>query len=347
MNTTRSIQPPGLVSGLLLFALIAPLPSGAQLIPPAQDASHPAPPLLLRSPDTEVDPHAGHDHSTPGATDNGPLEALISLDPDIQTKMGIRISTAGPAVLQQHLVLPGEVQVNGDRLAHIVPRYAGLVTEVRKHMGDRVERGEALAVVESNESLATYEIKSLLAGTVIDKHVTIGETISDDAEVYTVADLSTVWVDLTIFQRDLASVRTGQRVTVMSDSGTASGTLAYISPTLHPQTRTALARVVLSNETGRWKPGMFVTGRLAMDAQGVEVAIPENAVQMLDGEPVVFVPAGKGFAPVPVRTGQRGFGLLEIQGGLQAGDQYVSSGAFHLKAEIVTSGLDPHAGHGH
>ena len=90
--------------------------------------------------------------------------------------------------LDLHTTLPGEVQVNQDRRARIVPRYPGLVIEVRKTIGDRVEKGDVLAVLEGNESLAPYDLKSLIAGTIIEKHISLGESLKDGEVVSTIED---------------------------------------------------------------------------------------------------------------------------------------------------------------
>jgi cobalt-zinc-cadmium efflux system membrane fusion protein len=113
------------------------------------------------------------------------------------------------------------------------------------------------------------------------------------------------------------------------------------------ETRTVLARVELPNESGLWRPGLFVTASVAGDVRDVPVIVPRDAVQLLDGESVVFVPDGDAFRPATVVTGEGSSTHLEIVRGLEPGDSYVAAGAFALKAEMLTSGMDPHAGHGH
>ncbi len=92
---------------------------------------------------------------------------------------------------------------------------------------------------------------------------------------------------------------------------------------------------------------MFVTGHVTIDADEGSVVVPLSAVQRLDGESVVFVAGEDGFMTRTVKLGRRDRDEVEVLEGLGAGERYVSSGAFHLKAEIITSGIDPHAGHGH
>ena len=202
---------------------------------------------------------------------------------------------------------------------------------------------------EGTDSLAHYALRAPFDGTIIEKHITLGEKLSDDANAFTIADLSTVWIDFKVFQKDLASIKTGQRVTVMSDCDLphARGRITYVAPTVSRDTRTALGRVVLPNTAGRWRPGLFVTVQVGVREDSAPVVIPKSAVQTIDGETVVFTETAHGIEPTAVALGRSDATNVEILAGLSPGDHYVAGGAFALKAEIITSGLDPHAGHGH
>ena len=150
----------------------------------------------------EADEHGGNEH--------GEREERVTLSAEAMAASGIVVETAGPREIAITLDLPGEVVPNADRLAHIVPRFPGIATEVHKGLGDHVQQGEALAVIESNESLSPYTVTSLISGTIIEKHITLGEFVRDDSDIYVVADLSTVWVNVSVYARDLSRVRRGQ-----------------------------------------------------------------------------------------------------------------------------------------
>jgi cobalt-zinc-cadmium efflux system membrane fusion protein len=198
-----------------------------------------------------------------------------------------------------------------------------------------------------DDTVASYTLKSPLAGTIIAKHLTKGEKI-DAEEVFTVADLSVVWVDLQIPAGDLGLVKKGMRVEITSTEGkSAEGQLTMVGPVVSQESRTALGRVVLPNPDGLWKPGIFVKGLIQGESTSATVVVPAEAVQNIDGENIVFIPAGDGFKPVEVTIGQSLKGKTEILAGLKGGDQYVARGAFELKAVQVTSGAGGHAGHGH
>ena len=130
----------------------------------------------------------------------------------------------------------------------------------------------------ANASLTRYEVVAPFAGTVIEKHIAVGEMLKDDTEAFVVADLSTVWVDLNLSTKDLALVRKGQRVVIAANTTMqAEGTVSYISPVVSDETRTAVTRVVLPNPDGRWRPGLFVTATLAASDTPVAVLIPKTA----------------------------------------------------------------------
>jgi len=283
----------------------------------------------------------GHDHEQDH-------RELVTLRDEEIAEFGIELATAGPGTIETHVTVPGEVRANADRLAHIVPRYSGIVTDVLVQTGDRVEKGQILAIVEGDESLAPFEVKTLIAGTVIEKHITLGEAVSRDRDTFVIADLSTVWVDLTVYQRDLSRVREGQpvRVFVGHEAQPDAGTIGYVTPIVDETTRTATARVVLPNPAGRWRPGMFVQGRIVVERAPVAVAVPRTALHEWEGETVVFVDTGEGFVPRPVRPGRAGEEIVELVRGLAPGERYVSRGGFTIKSELGRESLG-HAGHEH
>jgi cobalt-zinc-cadmium efflux system membrane fusion protein len=187
-----------------------------------------------------------------------------------------------------------------------------------------------------NAPLTRYEVVAPLAGTVIAKHIAVGELLQDDTEAFVVADLSTVWVDLNVPLRDLPLVRKGQRVTVTADSTAqaAEATVSYIGPMVSEESRTVVTRVVLPNPDGRWRPGLFVTATLAVGDTAVPVLIPKTALQTIHSRPSVFVHTAEGFIPRPVTLGRTNETHVEVTAGLQAGERYASTETFILKADL-------------
>ena len=187
----------------------------------------------------------------------------------------------------------------------------------------------------ANASLTRYEVVAPFAGTVIERHIAVGEVLKDDTEAFLVADLSTVWVDLNLAAKDLALVRKGQRVVVAADTTVrAEGTVSYISPRVSDETRTVLTRVVLPNPDGRWRPGLFVTAILTASETPVAVLIPKTALQTIEGQPNVFVQTPDGFVPRPVTLGRVNETHVELTAGLAAGERYAATETIVLKADL-------------
>jgi len=251
-------------------------------------------------------------------------------------EFGIELAVAGSGELRLHRDLTGEISTDPERLAHIVPRFPGIVMEVRKQIGDRVKKGEVLAIIESNESLAPYEVKSLIDGTVLEMHLTRGEMVSDATHAFVIADLSVVWANLNVYQKDLPYIRVGQTALISGivENGRYTGKISYISPVVDEETRTATARVILPNSDRRWRPGMFVTAKVITAAVKPPVVVPLTAIQNFEDRPVIFVQTEEGFVPQPVKIGRSNEEYAEIVAGLTPGQRYVSKGGFTLKGEL-------------
>jgi cobalt-zinc-cadmium efflux system membrane fusion protein len=268
-------------------------------------------------------------------------EGRVELGPEAIRAAGIEIAVAGPAVMRTTLELHGRIRPDEDRMAHMIPRFPGVVKEVRKRLGDRVEKGEVLAVVQSNESLESYEVLSEISGTVIKKHVAPGEFVARDDDIYVIADLSTVWVDLDAYRQDFARLKTGQRVLIDAGEGVApaTGAISYISPFGAANTQTMLARVELANPTGEWRPGLFVTAEVVVDEAEVPVAVRQSGIQTFRDWNVVFgYYDDKVFEILPLKLGRSDGEWVEVVSGIEAGRSYAAENSYVVKAELGKAG---------
>ncbi|WP_077038256.1 efflux RND transporter periplasmic adaptor subunit [Pelomonas sp. KK5] len=198
----------------------------------------------------------------------------------------------------------------------------------------------AIGAAETAAPLSRLDVRAPLAGTIVEKHLARGEAVREDAAVFTVSDLGSVWTEFAVAPKDLALVRVGQRVRVSSTAfdETAEGTVSYVGALLGEQTRTARARVTLANPQGAWRPGLFVTVRVLGAAQPLALAVAAEAIQTIEGRTTVFRAGPAGFEPVPVKTGRSDGRTVEVLAGLQAGDRVATGGAFILKAELGKAG---------
>lgn len=261
---------------------------------------------------------------------------IVRLSQQELTEFGIELAEAGPGKLKIQVTVPGEIVIPPDNLAHIHPRFPGMVKKVFKHIGDSVKKGETLAIIEGNESLVEYELKSLIDGTIVEKHFSLGEVVENSEHGFVVADLNSVWAMLKLYQKDLSYVKDGQRVTISAGLGIPDykGIINYISPIIDETTRTAEARIVMKNPKGYWKPGLFVNGQIITSNITAAILLPKTALEYLEDRPVVFVQTDEGFVPRPVQIGRRSETAVEIINGLNPGEILVSKGGFTIKAEM-------------
>ena len=267
-------------------------------------------------------------------------EGRTTMTPEAVKNSSIVIETAGPAKIKTTIKVNGRVLPNEDHMTHVIPRYPGIVKKINKRLGDAVAKDEVVAVVESNESLQPYEVKSSIAGTVIKKDVTQGEFVKEGEAIYSVADLGTVWVDLNVNRKDFDKLKVGQAVTIFAGENltNATGTVSYISPFGAEDTQTMLARVELPNPKGDWRPGLFVTGEIIVEEREVPVAVKASGLQTFRDWVVVFMNDGSVFEIAILELGRRDGEWAEVVSGLSAGQKYAAENSFIIKADILKSG---------
>lgn len=191
-----------------------------------------------------------------------------------------------------------------------------------------------------------------LDGTIIEKHAVVGEVLSDQKLAFVIADLATLWVNVTVYSKDLPRVHVGQKTVVKAEgiADPALGTVSYIDRVVGEQTRSATARVVLESPPAKWRPGLFATADIAIEEVDAPVVVAHDAVQRVEGKSVVFVQEGDFFSVRPVTIGRQGFAqtgerqlVVEVVDGVKAGEKYAAENSFILKAELGKS----EAGHDH
>ena len=255
-------------------------------------------------------------------------------------RAGVTVEAAGPATMTETLAVYGRVKLDANRVARVTPRFAGLVREARKSVGDTVSANEVVAIIEANQSLAPFEVRAPIAGLVTERTTTVGEAAAEGAALYTIADYSSVWIDLQLPPRDAARVRLGQSVALQPNDGGPAGTgqIAWLAPVADAETQTLTARVIQPNPDGRWRPGLFVQAEIALAESVVPVAVKEAGLQTVFDFTVVFSQHGEVYQARPLTLGRRSGGFAEVLKGLAAGERYVVENSFLIKADIGKSG---------
>ena len=190
-------------------------------------------------------------------------------------------------------------------------------------------------------------LRAPLAGTVIERFVTLGQAVERSSDAFKIADLAKVWVLLDLYEKDLARVHVGQSVELRTDAIPGEvfpGRVAYVVPVIDEATRAAKVRVEIANPAGKLRIGQLVTAKLIGDpshATSAVLAVPLASVQRIEGKTIVFVkrvaedPRSEGFERRAVELGVSGGDLVEVRGGVKEGDVVAGKGAFLLKSELL------------
>ncbi len=370
---------------------------------------------------------ADHDH------EDGD-EIHVRMAPEQIAAQAITMAPAEGGVLARHILVSGTVTPDADRVARVPVRVVGTVSEMRKRLGDRVSKGEVVAVLDSREvadakseyltaqvqaelqsinfarqqklvasqatseasfqsaraahlenqlrldlarqklsalglnaaevaaaqkrdeaspttsTLRQYELRASVDGQIVERKVDVGTAVGKEgepADIYTVADLSFVWIELSVPTSVLAGVREGAAVSVLAgrdEAGRrAEGRVVFVSPLLNAETRAARVVVALPNGDGAWRPGTYLTAEIAIARDAVAVRVPKAALQTIEAKPVVFVRTEEGFAKREVELGRSDDDAVEVVSGLKPGEPIVVANSFLLKAELGKSD----AGHDH
>lgn len=360
-------------------------------------------------------------------------EDTVELGPLVASRIEIRAVPVEERTLAGILETTGHVDFDRDRLAHVSPRISGRVHTVSVTLGDRVQPGQTLAVIDSIElgraksellraraeldlarqtlareqsllqdritseqsvlearsayrlaetrfqaatrelrllgvsaddlakapaddaSTALSPLSSSLGGTVVEKHVTLGEVVSPEDNLFTIADLSHVWIWIDVYEGELARVHLDDHVAVRVEAypeHVFEGVVTYIRNQVDPETRTVRARLDVANVDRHLRPGMFATvtitdphtdrDRTATRAR----VVPTSAIQRDGDEEVVFVRVAENrYERRPITSGRRTEAFTEVVDGLATGESVVVEGTFLLKSELAKHRIG--GGHDH
>jgi len=197
-----------------------------------------------------------------------------------------------------------------------------------------------LLETQENPIFTQYELRSTLSGLVIKRHLTTGEAIKKDDNIFVLADFSDVWINIAIPANNIKAVELWQEVRVINEPMGIEGTgrLTYLSSIIDATNRTITGRVVIPNRKNLWRPGTFVDVELIVEERPVPIAIKAEAIQNLRDWSVVFVKYGDYFEGRPVELGVSDGSWVEVLDGLSAGENYAVKNSFTVKAEIEKSG---------
>ena len=206
-----------------------------------------------------------------------------------------------------------------------------------------MERLQMLGVTPSKAGAqggSVFSLTAPFAGVVVEKQAVLGELAQPDKSVFAIADLSTVWIEASLFEKDLSRVRVGALATISVPAYAGAefkGKVSSIGSILDKDTRTVPVRITVANGDGRLKPQMFGTASIDGALASNVLVLPETAVVLLNGEATVFIDQDGDYEARPVQIGSRIGGNVVIENGLRAGEWVVRKGAFAIKAKLLKS----------
>jgi len=272
--------------------------------------------------------------------EKGLLEKGISSESDYQVALeNYKSAEARYLSLKEQVEYEGSWRLKQKKRAAEVANL-NLETAVQKLLTLGMTRSEIETLSHQEEHVFThYDLKAPVSGVVISKHITSGEAVKADDDIFLIADLSNVWVNIAVPEADLGAVRLGQKVSVVLENLglKGAGTLSYIGSVIEEKTRTVTARVVIENPKEQWRPGSFVTVELVREERQVPVGVPAEAIQTIRDWSVVFVKYGNRFEARPLDLGESDGSVVEVLSGLRPGEEYVVENSFAVKAEIGKS----------
>jgi membrane fusion protein, heavy metal efflux system len=246
-----------------------------------------------------------------------------------QTDRQRRLSEIGAAPVKEYEAVRAEQRGTEELIRSQESTIAGLVARLRR-LG---------AADSATSGTVSTPVRAPFAGVITKTEAAPGTVVDSEDNLFTVADISQVWVQAEVYEKDLGRVRLGQPAFIRVDTYAEvrfSGKVTYISDILDPQTRTARVRCEVANPDARLKLDMFATVELPTTFSRTAVNVPASAIQQLDNKNVVFVRTSQTkFEVRGVELGTQVKEQVEIISGLKEGEPVVTQGAFHLKSVLA------------
>lgn len=298
--------------------------------------------LLAAAPSHDALAHGGQIET---GGDGGP----VTLTRVQMESIGLQTAAADFHSIDTVLPLNGRIMIDPDHHVHVTTRISGRVDQLFARVGDRVEKGQKLAVIQSRqigEPPPTLEIVAPVSGVVSQRPVTVGDSIEPNTELFHIVDLSEVIVDAQVYEEDVGKIKLGQsaRVTALGyPTQEFMGKVTFIGLELDPDTRTLPVWLTVDNPDGRLRADMFVKAAVLLATHAEALTVPKPAVLEEGGERFVFVRTADTFDRVDIQTGADDDRYIEVKDGLVPGDEVVVQGQRELYTAWLTGGKMPAA----
>ncbi len=286
----------------------------------------------------------GHDGDEEHSDHHNHEDGPIQLSEESQELGGIKTAQAGLSEVASKISVSGRIAQDVEEVKYVTSPESATVEECRAALGSRVKQGEVLCTVVLDSNGEKGDIKAPINGTVISEFVKKGEDVDETSAIYAIADLNKLPANFDIYEKDIASVKLGQKMLVYPlthPDKSFKAEIVFISPRVDETTYTVKIRAVVDNTNDALKLGMSVRGEILSEGGGITV--PAAAVQTVENKTVVFMKTDKGFVPQEVKIGAQTNGFTSIEEGICDHDEIVVEGAFILKSKM----MEDEMGHDH
>ncbi len=197
-------------------------------------------------------------------------------------------------------------------------------------------------IVDTHQINPVISLYAPIEGKIVKSNLVLGGMVDETTELLTIMDPSLLWVDAEIYEKDIAKIQIGLKVTITVPAykgKTFSGRVSYIGDMLNDDSRTLTVRTEVKNTQNKLKPGMFANLTISLNQNNEALAVPLSALLADKGQQLIFIKSNGKYFPHVVQTGTRTDGFVEIVSGLQEGDTVVISGNFSLKSKLYEENL--------
>ncbi|MCB9757009.1 MAG: efflux RND transporter periplasmic adaptor subunit [Candidatus Omnitrophica bacterium] len=271
-------------------------------------------------------------------------EGVVKLEKESQKLVDFKTVEVKKAPLTENISISGQIAQDANETHNVFPPQSGFVVENTAQLGAVVKKGDVICRIKVEDQDTPIDVKSPYAGVVIGDFDTVGQKVEKISALCAIADLSKVWANFDIYEKDIAKVKIDQKITVRSSAypeESFEGNIIFISPRVDETTRTIKIRALIQNTDYLLKLGMFVNGVVISHGTEEHLIIPTSAVQTFGDKMVVFVKAGEGeFHKKEIVINSQTAEEVAVREGINAGDMVVTDGAFLLKSGLLKDELE-------
>lgn len=269
---------------------------------------------------------------------------VIKLEKESQELVNFKTVEVKKSPLTEKISIAGQIAQDANETHNVLSPESGVVVENAAQLGVIVKKGDVLCRLKVDDQPNLIDVKSPYDGVIIGDFDTVGQRVEKISSLCAIADLSKVWANFDIYEKDIAKVKIEQKIAVRSIAYPEQffeGKVVFISPRVDETTRTIKIRALIENPEYLLKLGMFVNGEIIFQGSQEYIILPVSAVQTLGDKYIVFVKVADGeFHKKEILITLRTTDQVAVSEGVDVGDLVVTDGAFLLKSGLLKDELE-------